>query len=375
MNDLGPKKAPEQELGQIANAVDFRSDPDVSVGIDRREFVAEGSVDPEPGQNQDEAVEKALHRQPSFGLDAVLASLETTQEFDLERISVEELEHERRSMGTKARVTDELFERVQSAMQQLEIDVEGADAVEVVAITELKGSVRELLQSVAPALKTRGRVPPREAERIMMSAGALRRSLQQIMLQARKAPDLTEQQTDIFRKLEELLDRIGTPPKAARERSQKTGASKDPLLVRVFKSIIAALRRFLLGVEPEEQEASTTPQEIPPAPAEQQPHTSMEPEAEPQVPESATRDAHMISGAIIDAHTRKGIPGIQVFGGALGTRVTDSNGEFYYANVPDGSAYVIGPYSETHRFTPPLRSGVLKQSRNFEFVAETEESS
>ena len=80
---------------------------------------------------------------------------------------------------------------------------------------------------------------------------------------------------------------------------------------------------------------------------------------------------YTIRGNVFDNDS--GIPraGVVIRSGLLGTTVTDSNGDYRFDNVPEGTFYVITAYARSIRFHPAFASGTVSghTTRNFRAIS------
>jgi hypothetical protein len=61
---------------------------------------------------------------------------------------------------------------------------------------------------------------------------------------------------------------------------------------------------------------------------------------------------YTISGTVMEKKGQKGISGVFINGGGLGTAVTDSKGEFRFYNVPEGKVYTLTFLKRGYKFSP-----------------------
>lgn len=365
MNDLNPKKTVDESLPAQGPSVDFRADPDVSLHMDRDRFVQE--------EGQSEAVEL----KSTAGLEAVLQAFDISSSSEFIRNVRQhalEAEDQKRQHQAQTLLAGELFEKVEVVLRAIDVDI--ASTPEASILKQLRGSIGEVLQGVAPVLRSGGKVSPAEAERLVQSAGLLRKLLNQVLSHLSTSQKLTKPQRDLFSALEDWLGQIGEPEayirRAKPSRRSRKKEEKDPFVVRVLKGIVNALKALVTGPEEtadEEQkkvlsaalpepEAATdrSPQEAP-----------REERAERMREDSSAMFVHILRGRVYSRRDRLGIEGIQILGGALGDRLTDRMGEFFFTNVPHGFSFVIGPHQDGMTFSPPLVSGLALDSMEFEF--------
>lgn len=367
MNDLGPKRTEEISAPRAPDA-DFRSDPDAPLGVDRQTFV-EGVVDPAP----EAGVEREISRSE---LEKMLETMRLPQGLENDRLQQDHILHSEMERKRQVDLTlaGDLFERVQLVMHQVDTSVMSSPGMSMA--THLSAAIREVVQNLATIVKGSRNPDQAEAERIIEATGLLRKLLNDLLEEIAKSKGLSSRQQSIFGALGELLDEMERPeahrpPEAMMEQGR---GARHPVAVRIYERILELLTAFVFGPEASEEETRAVPviqasSGIIDAKSEQQS------EKDDLVVEAETESAfvHIIHGFVRTADG-KGIGGVRILGGVLGTCETSLNGEFIFRNIPHGHRYTIGPFKEGLTFAPPLLTGILGDSLELEFTGSHENS-
>ncbi|NMC62602.1 MAG: carboxypeptidase-like regulatory domain-containing protein [SAR324 cluster bacterium] len=383
MNDIGPKKTQDFEMLPKAPSSDFRSDPDVSVHINRETFIADNEPSPETlgaqsvEANLDSGIEKKAEISTPTGLEAILQSLELPRSEDaLQRIREGALESEieRKHREYQTLLMGEIFERMQQTVQYFDAEVSAIP--EAQTFVSIRGAIREVLEELRPVLSKQNRLSLDEAERIVLATGLLQKLVRELFLQMQNSKELSSQQKSIFQALEDLLGNIVQPDSRNKDKISKpsdTGIeTEDPMMLSVFKKVISLLRDLVIGSSlSEEQEkitlgVSMAGEEKRIVAEDFKEEESIEANRE-NIDDASSMFVHDIKGWVLDPETRRGISGVVIFAAALGTKKTDEQGMFEFRNVPHGYEYILGAFKEGYRFEPPLITGTLLDSQSLEF--------
>jgi len=383
MNDIGPKKNQDFDMLPRAPSSDFRSDPDVSVHINRKTLIADNEASPEAvsthavKSNMSSDIEQKIEMGTATGLEAVLRSLELPRsEEALQRIREGTLESEieRKHREYKTLLMEEIFERMQLTLQGF--DAEVAAVPEAQAFVSIRGAIRGVLEELRPVLSKQNRLSLGEAERIILATGLLQKLVRELFLQMQHSKELSSQQKSIFQTLEDLLGNIVQPESSNNPKNSGPSDAgvdpEEPLMLSIFKKVISLLQDLVIGPSSSEEEEgikSSVPMaenESPMAAEDFKQEDSSEVSRE-DLNDASAMFVHDIKGWVLNPETKRGISGVVIFGAALGTEKTDEQGVFEFHNVPHGYEYILGAFKEGYRFEPPLITGTLLDSQSLEF--------
>ncbi len=363
MNDLNPRKTVDGSLPEQGPSVDFRADPDVSIHLDRDEFVQQ------EGQS-------AEVKSPA-GLEAVLQAFDISGSNEFMRNlrqHVLEAEDQKRQHHAQTLLAGEIFEKVEVVLRSVDVDLAGTPETSI--LQHLRGAIGEVLQGVAPVLKSGREISPAEAERIIQSAGLLRKLLNQALSQLCISQQLTTPQRDLFSSLEAWLREIGEPEayirRKKRPRRKGKKIEKEPLILRLLKGVVTVLKVLVTGSDsaPEKSRERISPATKPEPEAADRLERVPSAERREQIPEdSSAMFVHVLRGRVYSRKDRSGIEGVHIAGGALGDQITDRAGEFFFTDVAHGFSFVIGPHRDGMTFSPPVVSGIALDSMEIEFEA------